>query len=147
MLEAIGEPSKAEACVKDLLARKEKVMGFGHRVYKTEDPRAAILRTWCGELGERKGQPRWAEIREVLERVMLEEKGLHCNVDFYSASVYHMRGIPTNRFTPIFAISRAVGWTAHILEQYADNRLIRPLCEYVGPWDRKVEPIDERTGG
>jgi citrate synthase len=144
MLEEIETPDRAEAYLKDLLAKKEKVMGFGHRVYKTEDPRAAILRRWCRELGEKTGQAQWAEISEILESVMLEEKGIHCNVDFYSASVYHMLGIPTDLFTPIFAVARTVGWTAHVLEQYADNRLIRPLSEYVGPMDRKVKPIAER---
>jgi citrate synthase len=144
MLQEIGDPAKAEDYIKDLLARKQKVMGFGHRVYKTEDPRAAILRKWCRQLGEETGQTVWPEISEVLERVMLDEKGLNCNVDFYSASVYHMLGIPTDLFTPIFAVARTVGWTAHIREQYADNRLIRPLCNYTGPTDKKVKPIDER---
>ena len=144
MLQEIGKPEKAEAHLKDLLAGKQKVMGFGHRVYKTEDPRAAILRRWCRELGEKTGQTRWADISEVLERVMLQEKGIRCNVDFYSASVYHLLGIPTDLFTPIFAVARTVGWTAHILEQYADNRLIRPLSEYVGPTDKKVKPIAQR---
>jgi len=144
MLQEIGDPARAEAFVQGLLARKQKVMGFGHRVYKTEDPRAAILRRWCRQLGRRSGEPRWAEISEVLERVMLQEKGLHCNVDFYSASVYHMLGIPTDLFTPIFAAARTVGWTAHVLEQYANNRLIRPLANYTGPTGLKVVPIAER---
>jgi citrate synthase len=145
MLQEIGEPSRAEAHVRDLLARKVKVMGFGHRVYKTEDPRATVLRRWCRELGEKLGQTRWAEISEILERILLEEKGLHCNVDFYSASVYHLLGIPTDLFTPIFAVSRIVGWTAHMLEQYNNNRIIRPLCDYTGPTDEKVIPIKDRS--
>lgn len=144
MLEEIGTPGKAADYVKDLLARKQKVMGFGHRVYKTEDPRATVLRRWCRELGEKLGQPQWAEMSETMERVLLEEKGLHCNVDFYSASVYHMLGIPTDLFTPIFAVARLIGWTAHILEQYAHNRIIRPLANYVGPCDLRVAPIEER---
>jgi citrate synthase len=144
MLEEIGEPSRAADYVKKLLAAKRKVMGFGHRVYRTEDPRAAVLRRHCRELGERTGETRWAEISEAMERVMLEEKGLRCNVDFYSASVYHMLGIPTDLFTPIFAVSRVVGWTAHILEQYANNRIIRPLSRYTGPGPRKVPPLAER---
>jgi citrate synthase len=144
MLQEIARPERAAAFVKDLLARKEKVMGFGHRVYKTEDPRAAILRQWCRALGEKTGQTQWADIGEAIERVMLEEKGISCNVDFYSASVYHMLGIPTDLFTPIFAVARTVGWTAHILEQYQDNRIIRPLADYVGPKDKKVKPIGER---
>jgi citrate synthase len=144
MLDEIGEPARAERYIMGLLARKEKVMGFGHRVYKTEDPRAAILRRWCRELGEWTGQTRWADMSETIERVMLREKGLHCNVDFYSASVYRMLDIPGDLFTPIFALARTVGWTAHILEQYANNRLIRPLCDYTGPMDLKVKPMAER---
>jgi citrate synthase len=144
MLEQIGDPAKAEAYILDLLTRKEKVMGFGHRDYKTEDPRAAILRRWCIELGEWTGQTKWAEMSETIERVMLRENGLYCNVDFYSASIYHMLDIPGDLFTPIFAVARTVGWTAHILEQYANNRLIRPLCDYTGPMDKKVKPLAER---
>jgi len=144
MLHEIGEPSKAAEHVKGLLAQKKKVMGFGHRVYKTEDPRATILRRWCRELGDTTGQARWPDISEVIEKVMLDEKGLHCNVDFYSASVYHMLGIPTDLFTPIFAVARVVGWTAHILEQYANNRIIRPLCNYVGETGRTATPIAQR---
>ena len=144
MLQEIDTPARAADYVKNLLAEKQKVMGFGHRVYKTEDPRAGILRRWCRELGEKLGETKWAEISEILEKVMLKEKGLHCNVDFYSASVYHMLRIPTDLFTPIFAVSRVVGWTAHILEQYANNRLIRPLCNYTGATSRKVAPINER---
>ncbi|MBM4032502.1 MAG: citrate synthase [Planctomycetes bacterium] len=146
MLQDIGHPARAAEYVKALLAAKKKVMGFGHRVYKTGDPRAAILRRWCRVLGERLGQTQWADISATIEQVMADEKGLDCNVDFYSASVYHMLGIPGDLFTPIFAISRVVGWTAHILEQYANNRLIRPLSNYTGPVDRTVAPISERRG-
>ena len=105
---------------------------------------AAILRHWCRELGRKFGQTQWAEISAAIEEVMLKEKDIHCNVDFYSASVYSLLGIPTDLFTPIFAVSRVVGWTAHILEQYANNRLIRPLSNYVGPMGRKVTPITRR---
>jgi citrate synthase len=138
MLREIGQPSKAADHVRRLLAAKQKVMGFGHRVYKGEDPRATFLRRWSQELGEKLGQPQWFEISRAVERAMLEEKGIHCNVDFYSASVYHLLGIPTDLFTSVFAASRTVGWTAHILEQYANNRLIRPLANYVGPVDLKL---------
>jgi len=144
MLEEIGTPDRAEAYVKDLLARKERVMGIGHRVYKTEDPRAAVLRRRCHELGVQTGQEHWADICAVIEEVMLREKGLHCNVDFYSAPVYNMLGLSTDLYTPIFALARVVGWTAHILEQYSHNRLIRPLSQYVGPEERTVPPIEER---
>jgi len=144
MLKEIGAPDRAADHVRGLLARKQRVMGFGHRVYKAPDPRAAVLRVWARKLGEERGDTTWADMQEIIEKVMLDEKGLHCNVDFYSASVYHMLGIPTDLFTPIFAVARVVGWTAHILEQYANNRLIRPLCNYVGPTDLKVTPIGAR---
>jgi citrate synthase len=144
MLQEIGHPAKAADHVHRLLAAKQKIMGFGHCVYKTEDPRATFLRRWSQTLGEKLGQPQWFEISRVIEQVMLEEKKIHCNVDFYSASVYHMLGIPTDLFTPVFAASRTVGWTAHVLEQYANNRLIRPLANYVGPVDLEVQPIRER---
>jgi citrate synthase len=144
MLTEIETPERAADHIRERLAAKKKVMGFGHRVYKTEDPRATILRGFCRDLGEKLGQPKWAQISETVEKVMLEEKGIHCNVDFYSASVYHMLGIPTDLFTPIFAVARTAGWTAHILEQYSNNRLIRPLSRYVGPEDLKVKPIQER---
>lgn len=144
MLQEIGDPSKAADYVKDLLARKQRVMGFGHRVYKTEDPRAVILKEWSRKLGESLGDTKWFEMSSIIEDIMIGEKGLHCNVDFYSASVYHLLGIPADLFTPIFALSRTAGWTAHILEQYSNNRLIRPLCNYVGPVDLKVVPIEDR---
>lgn len=140
MLQEIGTPDRAADYVKDLLPKKQKVMGFGHRVYKTEDPRAAILRVWCRKLGAEQGDTKWADIQAIIEQVMLDEKGIHCNVDFYSASVYNLLGIPTDLFTPIFAVARVVGWTAHVLEQYANNRLIRPLCNYVGPTGLTVTP-------
>ena len=144
MLLEIGEPAKAADYIQGLLAARQKIMGFGHRVYKTEDPRAAVLRRWSRELGQRLGQSRWPEMSAIIEDVLLKEKGLHCNVDFYSASVYHMLGIPPDLFTPIFAVARVVGWTAHILEQYANNRLIRPLSNYTGPMNLEVKPIAER---
>lgn len=144
MLEEIGSPEKAEAYVKDLLARKEKIMGFGHAVYKTEDPRATHLRRLSQEAGERHGETRWFEISRAVEEVVLREKGLHANVDFYAASVYHSLGVPTDLMTPIFAAARMAGWTAHVREQYADNRVIRPSSEYVGPRDQIYVPIDRR---
>jgi len=144
MLQEIGEPGKAREYVKNLLSAKKKIMGFGHRVYKTEDPRATILRKWCRELGKLKGQQQWADIQAEIEDVLMKEKGLYCNVDFYSASVYYLLGVPLDLFTPIFAVARVVGWTAHILEQYADNRIIRPRCDYTGNKELKFVPIDER---
>jgi citrate synthase len=146
MLEEIGEVDKAEAYVKNLFARKELVMGFGHRVYRTvDDPRATILRELSRELGEATGEPRWYEISEAVERVVRAEKGLRPNVDFYAGSVLHYLGLPDDLFTPMFAAARASGWTAHIREQYADNRIIRPDSEYIGPRDQRYVPVEERT--
>jgi len=146
MLEEIGDVDRVEASIKDRLARKQKIMGFGHRVYKTEDPRATHLRRLSRELGERHDDTRWFEISERIEKVVMDEKGLYPNVDFYAASVYHSMGIPTDLMTPIFALARMAGWTAHVREQYADNRLIRPESEYIGPLDQHYVPIEERDG-
>jgi citrate synthase len=144
MAEEVGKPENAEAYVRDRLARKEKIFGFGHAVYKTMDPRATVLKQVCKDLGERRGQPKWYEIFEALEETTFEQKGLYPNVDLYAAGVYHMLGIPTDLMTPIFALARMTGWTAHVREQYANNRIIRPGSEYVGPRDRTYVPIDER---
>ena len=126
-------PEKAEAHVRAKLARKEKIPGFGHRVYRTEDPRATHLRAMSRDLGQRAGQPGWFEMSRRIEALVIAEKKLNPNVDFYSASTYYALGIPIDLFTPIFAVSRISGWTAHVLEQYANNRLIRPRAEYIGP--------------
>jgi citrate synthase len=144
MLLEIGETSKAEEYVRNALSQKQKIMGIGHAVYKTEDPRATHLRQFSKEMGERAGNVKWFEISRKIEEIMLREKGMYPNVDFYSASTYYMMGIPLELFTPIFAVSRISGWTGHILEQYANNKLIRPRAEYVGPRDLKYVPIDER---
>lgn len=135
-----------EAWVKDALAKKKKIMGFGHRVYRTEDPRATHLREMSRKLGERTGEKKWYEMSVRMEEVMKREKGLDPNVDFYSASTYYALGIETDLFTPIFACSRISGWTAHVLEQYDNNRLIRPRAEYTGPRGLKYAPIDKRRG-
>jgi len=140
----IGSIDNVESYVKDALAKKKKIMGFGHAVYKTEDPRATHLRRFSKEMGERKGDMKWYDMTAKLEEVMKREKGLLPNVDAYSASTYYMMGIPLDLYTPIFAISRISGWTAHILEQYADNKLIRPRAEYIGPRNVPYVPIDER---
>ena len=140
----IDDVNKVEDYVKDALSKKKKIMGFGHAVYKTEDPRATHLRRFSKEMGERKGDTKWYDITAKLEEIMKREKGLLPNVDAYSASTYYMMGIPLDLYTPIFAISRISGWTAHILEQYADNKLIRPRAEYVGPRNVPYVPIDER---
>jgi citrate synthase len=144
-LEEIGEVDRVEEVIKEKLARKEKIMGFGHRVYKTEDPRATHLRRISRELGQRKGDTSWYELSERIEKVVMDEKGLYPNVDFYAASVYHYLGIPTDLMTCVFAASRVSGWSAHVREQLADNRLIRPESDYIGPRNQKYFPVEERT--
>jgi citrate synthase len=142
---ATATPEKAEAFVRAKLARKEKIPGFGHRVYHTEDPRATHLREMSRELGQRAGQPAWFEMSQRIESLVKAEKNLNPNVDFYSASTYYTLGIPIELFTPIFAVSRVSGWTAHVLEQYANNRLIRPRAEYIGPeYPQRYRPLESR---
>jgi 2-methylcitrate synthase len=145
MLDEIGTPDRAAGYVRDLLATHQKVMGFGHRVYKTWDPRARILREMSRRLGEQIGDTHWFEISDRIQRTVMEEKGLYPNVDFYTASVYSALGIPPDLYTTLFATARMAGWTAHIREQYADNRLIRPDSEYIGPGARAWEPIEHRS--
>ena len=144
MLLEIGSVDNVESYIKDALAKKKKIMGFGHAVYRTEDPRATHLRRFSKAMGERKGDTKWYEMTAKIEEVLKREKGLLPNVDAYSASTYYSMGIPLDLYTPIFAISRISGWTAHILEQYADNKLIRPRAEYVGPRNVPYVAIDER---
>jgi citrate synthase len=145
MLKEIGDEENVEAWVTEQLAQKQKIMGIGHRVYKVLDPRAPHLRAMAVELSEKLGEPKWIRMSEKIAAIMKERKGLNANVDFYSATVYYSLGIPTDMFTPIFAIARTSGWTAHILEQLADNRLYRPLSEYVGPEiGKKFVPIGQR---
>ena len=134
----------AQEFVDRKLAAKEKIMGIGHRVYKTLDPRATILREMLSGLSEEKGETKWLEMSDTIRTTVKETKGLDANVDFYSASVYYLLGIETDLYTPIFAISRMTGWTAHLLEQWEDNRLIRPRAEYVGPRDKTVRPVADR---
>jgi citrate synthase len=142
---ADGPAEKAEELVRAKLARKEKIPGFGHRVYHTEDPRATHLRQMSRDLGQRAGQPIWFEMSQRIEALVKSEKKLNANVDFYSASTYHSLGIDIDLFTPIFAVSRVSGWTAHVLEQYANNRLIRPRAEYIGPeYPQRYQPLDAR---
>lgn len=143
-LEAIGSAERAEGYVRETLAAKRKVMGFGHAVYKTEDPRATHLRRLARELGEASGETLWFEISARLEAAVKAAKGLYANVDFYSASVYRVLGIPTDLFTPVFAVSRIAGWTAHVREQLANNKLLRPEAEYVGPHHVRFVPIEQR---
>jgi 2-methylcitrate synthase len=145
MAEEIGSPDRAEAYVRDRLERHQKVMGFGHAVYRTMDPRATVLKQLGREAGERHGDTRWADIFEALQSTVYEQKQLWPNVDLYAAGVYHVLGIPTDLMTPIFALARMAGWTAHVREQYADNRVIRPGSQYVGPRDQVWVPIEDRS--
>ncbi len=145
LLDEVGTPARAEEVVRAKLARHERIMGFGHRVYKVEDPRATILREWSRKLGQAKGNLRYFDLLRQVEQVVHAEKGLYPNVDLYSGSIYTLLGIPRDLFTPLFAASRVSGWTAHVLEEYQDLRLIRPTSRYVGPIDLAYVPIEKRT--
>ncbi|PAY99869.1 MAG: citrate synthase [Spartobacteria bacterium AMD-G4] len=145
MLQEIGSEDKVDAWVEEKLEQKKKIMGIGHRVYKVLDPRAPHLREMAILLSNQLGEPKWIRMSERIASIMKERKGLNANVDFYSATVYFSMGIPTDLFTPIFAIARTAGWTGHVMEQLADNRLYRPLSEYTGPAvGKKFQPIVDR---
>lgn len=140
----VGEVENVEPAIMKMLDAKQKIMGFGHRVYKADDPRAAWLQKLSKQIGEEKGNTKWYDMSERIRALVQENRKLPVNVDFYSASLYYTLGIPIDLFTPIFAISRVSGWTAHVYEQYSDNRLIRPTSEYIGPEDVPYVPIKER---
>jgi len=145
MLKEIGTLEKVDAWVKEQMAQKKKIMGIGHRVYKVLDPRAPHLKRMAEKLTAELGEPKWIQMSERIAHIMRTEKKLEANVDFYSATVYYSLGLPTDLFTPIFAVARTAGWTGHVLEQWSDNRLFRPDSEYVGPAiGRKVLPIEKR---
>ncbi len=145
MLQEIAREDRVVPWLEEQLAQKKKIMGIGHRVYKTLDPRAPHLRDMAVKLTDQLGEPKWIKMSQTIANYMKEKKGLNANVDFYSATVYYSLGLPTDYFTPVFTISRTAGWTAHIMEQLSDNRLYRPLSEYVGtPVGLKVIPIDQR---
>ena len=147
MLEEIGSLENVEKYVLDALKAHRKIMGFGHRVYKAYDPRARILKRYARELSEKKGDTLWYRMGEEIEKIMIREvgkKGIFPNVDFYSGMVYHHMGIPRDLFTPIFALSRVVGWTAHIMEYLEANRIFRPRAIYNGPIDVEYIPIEKR---
>lgn len=144
MLLEIGDEQETLAWIRGALDQKRKIMGFGHRVYRTEDPRATHLRRMSEELGHETGQIKWFRMSREIETYLLEQKNLYPNVDFYSASAYYMLGIPVDLYTPIFAMSRMAGWCAHIIEQHADNRLIRPAADYIGKTGRAYVPIESR---
>lgn len=144
MLKKIGTIEKAQQFVKDALNAKEKVMGIGHRVYKDGDPRAAILRKISEKLTKEMGEPHWYQMSILIDDTMNKEKGLMPNVDFYSATVYYAMGIPSDLFTPIFAVSRIVGWCAHAMEQYENNRIYRPRGKWTGKMDQKWTELGKR---
>jgi len=144
MIQQWRDPDEAEQAILGMLGRKDRIMGFGHAVYTESDPRNAIVKQWARRLGEKAGDERLFAISERVEEVIWREKKLFANADFFHASAYHFMGIPTELFTPIFVMARHAGWAAHVFEQRADNRIIRPSAEYVGPALRPVPPIDDR---
>ncbi len=144
LIERFSTPDDAEKGIIELLAAKQLIMGFGHRVYRVSDPRSDIVKAWSKKLAEAAGDKRLCPVSERIERVMRREKKLFPNLDFYSATAYHFCGIPTKMFTPLFVVSRITGWSAHIIEQRGDNRLIRPSAEYIGPEPRPFVPISNR---
>jgi len=145
LIQRFRTPAEARAALLEMLARKEKIMGFGHAVYRERDPRNAIIKSWSKQLSEAAGNTLLYDISAAVEAVMWEEKRLFANLDFFSASAYHMLGIPTPLFTPIFVMSRITGWSAHIMEQRAHNVLIRPIADYTGPEPREWTPLEARS--
>jgi len=144
LIARFDNPDEAETAIRDMLEKKELIMGFGHRVYTTSDPRSAIIKQWAHQLAQQAGDTRLFPIAERIEEVMWKEKKLFPNLDFYSALAYHFCGIPTSMFTPLFVMSRITGWSAHLLEQRAHNKLIRPISNYTGPEAQAWLPIEER---
>jgi 2-methylcitrate synthase len=147
LIERFRSPDEARQGLLAMLGRKEKIMGFGHAVYRTSDPRNAVIKSWAQRLAEACGDEKGLyAISEAIEKVMWDEKKLFPNLDFFSASAYHFMGIPTPLFTPIFVCARITGWAAHVMEQRANNRLIRPTADYIGPAPRFFAPLEQRGG-
>jgi citrate synthase len=144
VLEEVGSPGNAENWVRDALAKKRRIMGFGHRVYKTGDPRAVILKNYCAELAQEAGNTDLEMIADTIESIVVGEKGLPPNLDWPSARLYHYLGLPVELYTPLFVASRVAGWAAHVIEQSENNRLIRPRSRYTGPDPRPYSPLAER---
>lgn len=144
MLLKIGDPAKAESWVRTALAKKEKIMGFGHRVYKKKDSRAPILKAWGKKLAGKVGETKWVDMADTVEKILWDEKKLFPNVDFPAATLYYAMGLPIDSYTPLFVVARLVGWCAHVIEQRADNKLIRPASYYTGPEPRDFVPIEKR---
>ena len=144
MIEQWSSPEEAKRELKGMLDRKEKVMGFGHAIYRESDPRNAVIKGWSKKLADDVGDTTLYPVSEAVEQLMWDEKKLFANADFFHASAYHFMGIPTKLFTPIFVMSRLTGWAAHVMEQRENNRIIRPSADYVGPELREVTPIDQR---
>ena len=144
VLKEINDPSKAQAWIEKALAEKRKVMGFGHRVYRSGDSRVPTMKKYSSGLGKIKGETKWQEISDILEKYMVETKGIYPNLDFPAGPAYYLMGFDIDMFTPIFVMARITGWTAHIIEQTANNRIIRPLSQYQGPSERKVAPLNQR---
>jgi citrate synthase len=144
VLEEVGSPAKAEEWIRDALAAKRRIMGFGHRVYKTGDPRAVVLKEYCRQLAPKSDRPELEELAETIERVVTGEKKLPPNLDWPSARLYYYLGFEVELYTPLFVASRVAGWSAHVIEQHDDNRLIRPRARYTGEKGRKFVPLTER---
>lgn len=144
LVSRFSSPDEAEAAIMQMLAGKEKIMGFGHRVYRICDPRSPIIQAWAERLSRAAGQTEMYDVSKRIDEVMHREKNLFPNLDFYCATAYHRLGIPTSFFTPLFVVARTAGWSAHVLEQRADNRLIRPSADYIGPRERPFVEIESR---